>query len=344
VFFYSESSTFVTIPLTLLFSTSSLLMSNTYIGTSSQSSFIVSSSGNTVETITLTDNSDQFSFSPTSFVLTGGINSQLITTTFTPTSLGVKTGNLILSSSGGNVKSLSFQGTGTDQYSASVSLMLKFDGENNSTNIVDSSINNLSITRYGDVKMSTVKSKFGSSSLYFDGNSDYIAINNSNQMFTFGSGNFTIEMWINPNEESVNGQVRMLFGNRNSYTNYDSITSGLGYNSTLQKFILAYYVSFDGATWGIFDTNVGQVTPNTWTHLAYVRNGLEFSVYINGIKKVVGNTANAIYNAGHPFEIGQGALNVEGYGSNSMLGYIEDVRITKGIARYTTNFTPSGSL
>lgn len=111
MFFYSEPSQIVVVPLTLLSNTSSIYLDDACVGASSQITFTVSSTGNTTETVTLSDDSNQFDFSPSSFILTGSITSQVVTVTFTPTKpWGLKSGNLILSASGGSTLSVSMSG------------------------------------------------------------------------------------------------------------------------------------------------------------------------------------------------------------------------------------------
>ena len=81
-----------------------------------------------------------------------------------------------------------------DPYFYSNSLLLYGDGVDASTAIVDSSLNNHAITVNGDAQISTNQSKFGGSSLYFDGNGDYLT-SPTNTDFEFGTGDFTVELW-----------------------------------------------------------------------------------------------------------------------------------------------------
>ena len=107
MFFYSEQSQqSQSVSLQLVLDTSSFSFNNTFVGENSNSSFSVTSTGNTVETVTLSDNSDQYTFSPSTFQLTGGVTAQTVTVTFSPTSFGTKTGTLTLSSSGGDIETV----------------------------------------------------------------------------------------------------------------------------------------------------------------------------------------------------------------------------------------------
>jgi hypothetical protein len=111
--------------LTLSTSTSSLNFPSTNVGNTSNLNFNVSaSSGNNIELVTVTDNSGEFSFSPSNFTLTKS-SIQIVTASFTPTSSGTKTGILTLSSSGGSVRTLPMTGSGA---SAALNLQANIGG------------------------------------------------------------------------------------------------------------------------------------------------------------------------------------------------------------------------
>ena len=94
------------------------------------------------------------------------------------------------------VNPYSFASTPTDPNFADVSLLLHGDGANNSTTFTDSSSNNFTLSRVGDVKISTTESKFGGSSIFFDGTGDYLTLAN-NSDFNFPN-DFTVEAWVYP--------------------------------------------------------------------------------------------------------------------------------------------------
>jgi hypothetical protein len=72
-----------------------------------------------------------------------------------------------------------------------------------------------------------------------------------------------------------------------------------------------------------------------WYHVAYVRNGSSFRLFVDGTEKTAGATiSGTLFNGTAPFNVGRTAD-----GSNFLNGYIDDLRITKGVARYTANFT-----
>lgn len=325
------------VPLILTSSVDSLSFGSTTVNTTSSMNVVVSAGGFTsvVETVTLSDNSNQFSFSPASFELTGSGTSRTVAVTYSPTITGSVTGTLTLSSSGGNTKLISLGGSGAaavDAYAANVSLLLTGEG----ATIVDSSANNTGMTILGTT-ISTAAFKSGTRSLFFDGNSDRIGANSSAN-FDFGTGNFTIEMWINPSATGNNVQ-KQLFGKRLSTAVFGWMLSFMTYSTATSNYGLAFYVTVNGSAWGIQYAPVTRIPINVWSHLAYVRSGNEYSVYINGIKNVAGTLVGTPVNNTSQFTLGAFAAGTDpltnGYG-----GYMDNVRVTKGIARYTSNFTP----
>ena len=338
------------VPLVLTSSVSSLSFGTTTVNTTSSMNVTVSAGGfaSVTETVTLSDSSNQFSFSPASFELTGSGTSKTFYVNYSPTMAGTVTGTLTLSSSGGNTKLISLSGSGqapaqTDIYSASVSLLLKgedysFDINGNTNYFVDSSANYVNITRYGNVTRTSNSFKYGAYSMYFDGSGDYLSAPASSN-YNFGSGNFTVEMWINPGSGLANGTQKYLFGNRTSISVYRSILSFMSYNAAQAKYNLSFYSSTNGIAWNVaYTTPTAVIAANVWTHVAFVRNGHEYSMFINGVKTVMSTVAGTIMSDGSPFVIG--STSTTNPAANGYLGYMDEFRVTKGVARYTATFTP----
>lgn len=331
-------------PLVLTSNTNSLVFGGiNAVGSTYTSSFnIISTGTGAAETITLSDNTDQYSLSPASFSLTGS-SSRTITASFSPTSVGTKTGSIAFSSSGGSTGSISLYGVASEQYYGSTALLLKgedysFDINGNTNNFVDSSTNAVNITPYGNVSRTSTQFKYGAYSIYFDGNGDYLSAPASSN-YNFGSGNFTVEMWINPTSGLANNTQKHLFGNRASTALFRSILSFMTYNSAQARYSLSFYATLNSTTWGVaYTTPTAVISPNVWTHVAFVRNGNEYSVFINGVKTVMSTIAGTITSDNSPFVIGSNSITNPG--ANGYLGYMDEFRITKGIARYTSTFTP----
>jgi hypothetical protein len=209
-------------------------------------------------------------------------------------------------------------------------LLLHFDGSNGSTNFVDSSIYNTVLTANGNAQIVTDQYKFGGSSVRFDGNLDYISFNPGDNLNFSTSIDFTIDFWIRVN----------------SLTNtYATILSSQGWPSS-GKFIMLY---------GSGDPRIGKIglggyaintllsntilTTGTWYHIAFVRQGTVYYIFINGI-------LDATYTTTYDLNFAYGGWTNIGYDSwdsgtsGSFDGWLDEFRIIKGQAFWTSNFTP----
>jgi hypothetical protein len=179
----------------------------------------------------------------------------------------------------------------------------------------------------GNTTGSTTQVKFvGSKTMYFDGNGDYIITPQQE----LGTEDFTIEGWhyLLTRANSKNG----IFGNYSSY-NAGSLGMFAGHSSATTT---SYQVAYDGDT---FPANViqgGTIAYNQWVHFAVVRNSGTMNLYINGTSVDSISATASLNGVGSNLIVGAPADQVA-YG---MHGYLEDFRITKGLARYTANFTP----
>ena len=175
------------------------------------------------------------------------------------------------------------------------------------------------IQAFGDAKLSTAVKKFGSASLALDGTGDYAFVQSNND-FAFGTGAFTIEGWF---YKSVGGVQVTLFDFRTAATQnapWLFITSGG---------TLAYYVN--GST---RISGAGGITAGSWHHVAVSRSGTSTKLFVNGTQIGATWTDTTDY-IQSPLTIGSrftGALEF-------FNGYVDDVRIIKGAAVYTANFT-----
>lgn len=234
-----------------------------------------------------------------------------------------------------------------DPYATNVSLLLKGDGVNNSTSIIDSSKYASNVTVNGNVSISTAQSKHGGSSIYFDGNGDYLSLSSS-QIYDVGSGDFTIEAWINPAIVPEN-TLKSLFGKRP--TQYTNGTDTIGWMFARIHYMNGKYRLISAGTiigngWNYGGSSGYIINPNTWTHIAFVKQYSTLTAYINGIA-AYGNTIapgqpNGLFFNNQPLVIGSTAT--ENPGTSGYAGYIDNFRFTKGVARYTSNFTPPDSI
>ena len=205
------------------------------------------------------------------------------------------------------------------------SLLLNFTN----AGIIDGAMQN-NIETIGDTKISTTQSKFGSSSIYFDGTGDYLTFPTSLNL-QFGTGNFTIELWTYLIARGTQGST--FIGNYNAYT-AGSLAIFAGHSSANTA---KYQVSYNGSGFPNIQSSTS-IIYNQWAHIAVVRSGTTITLYINGVADGTITGASAALNGvGSSWFVGTAGDAIAAYNVN---GYIDDVRITKGVARYTANFTP----
>jgi hypothetical protein len=173
----------------------------------------------------------------------------------------------------------------------------------------------------GSAQISSTQVKYGTGSIKFNGTTDYLSIP-SNVSFAFGSGNVTIEAWVYLNAYNSGAQCRFFYPS----TNNENIDIGGSTNSPGK-------LSYFNGTSGI-NSSAGVVPLNQWTHVAYVRNGTTVTFYVNGSSVASGTLSAPNNTSALSFNIGGDSTG------NYLNGYIDDYRITKGYARYTSNFTP----
>lgn len=216
-----------------------------------------------------------------------------------------------------------------DVYYPQTSLLMHFNGTNGSTTMTDSSKNNVSFTVNGNSQISTAQSKFGGSSLYLDGSGDYLS-SPSVSNFSLGTGDFTIECWAYRISGNDNG-ILQLSATAGGFQSYTSANLSINTSTNGRVGIYAnttYYIStaISGST-------------NTWNHYAIVRNSGVTKFYFNGNLVTDIGTSGAISDTTNYTGT---YLVIGGYYSTTYVwnGYIDELRITRGIARYTSNFTP----
>jgi hypothetical protein len=171
----------------------------------------------------------------------------------------------------------------------------------------------------GNAQISTSVKKYGTGSMYFDGSGDWLNASSSPN-YGYGSGDFTIEFWVYPTSSSG---IQVLLDQRTG-----SSTSAVPTIYTSSGTIY-YYVSGNNRITG------GSLSLNQWSHISICRSGTSTKLFINGTQSGSTFTDTTTYlNA--PVRIGDGN---DGAGPYPYSGYIDDLRITKGFARYTSNFT-----
>ena len=223
-----------------------------------------------------------------------------------------------------------------DAHFPKVEALLPFDGTNGATSTTDLSERGNTVTFGGDAEISTAQSKFGGSSLSLDGNGDYVDLPQATNQLV--SEDFTIEFWFRINSGAGSETVG-LFGS------YYTTPSGKGmlmvtsatYN---QVYFQWMYGSGTGTDWAYLNRTQGTRTAlsnNTWYHVAVTRSGSTWRLFLNGTQEDSVTQSDQLTDSGSTTRLGN--YGPSATASDGLNGYIEDFRITRGVARYTSNFT-----
>ena len=209
----------------------------------------------------------------------------------------------------------------SDPDAASVVLLLPLEGSDGATSTTDLSPSNHAVNLLGNAEIDTATSSFGASSARFDGSGDYLTVPDSAD-WSFGSGKFTVEGWIKFNAPASSG---ILVAHYSNTGNQRSWTFGL------QAGVLRFNYSTNGISNGSLEATWSPV-PGVWYHLAADRDADDIlQIYVDGTilaSQDVG--AASFFNSNQPLTIGRVFSTTAHY----LDGWIDDVRITKGVARY----------
>jgi hypothetical protein len=202
-------------------------------------------------------------------------------------------------------------------------LMLHFNDE---TQFDDDSLYEHTITAYGGAAINTSIKKFGSGSVYFDGSDDYLSIPDGNS-FNFNKGDFTIDFWIRFTSDEDSIVCGQFVDQSHKWGIYLSV------NSNYAGFYLY-------GTWIINTYSAGLSAIDTWYHIALVRDGSNITLYRDGISICSSSSFTSSIDVAATFQIGR---TEDSPGHAYLHGYIDEFRVSKSIARWTSAFTPPTS-
>jgi hypothetical protein len=198
---------------------------------------------------------------------------------------------------------------------SSASLLLHMDGSNDSTTFINSGGSGITVTAYGNARISTTDPKYGSGSLLLDGSGDYLQTDASS-ILQFGTGDFTVECW-----------VKVISGtSNNGLFTFGSPSSGLAVGIYEGQWFLD---RGDGNSF-----RMGAATTGSWQHLAVTRSDGSLRFFIAGTQ--IGATISTSIDL-------TGNQLIIGYYYNSSFAInarVDEFRVEKGTAFYTSTFTP----
>lgn len=184
-----------------------------------------------------------------------------------------------------------------------------------------------SIATYNGVKESSDNYKFGSGAFYFDGSNDYLSVPDSDD-WNFGSGDFTIDCWL---KRTSTGAVQPIISQRDGPTDYPFWFVRFNSNDKL------YLHSRDASNFHeIWEENTATIADTTiWHHIAFVRNSGIVTLYVDGTSSPISTS----FTLNHQWADSNTSLNIgKEYTTDLFQGYIDELRISKGIARWTSDF------
>lgn len=229
------------------------------------------------------------------------------------------------------VSSLSYASSTSSCFNSDCGLMLHMNGTGSSFS--DSSASNHTMTANGDVTQTSTNAKFDKSAS-FDGTGDYITTTDSSD-WDFGTGDFTIESWMRFTSTPGDGFTYTILAQLEDTSNF--------WRFDFYEASPDYYLTFEVQVASVSEILVykkitSTVSTSVWNHVAVVRTGNDFKLFWNGVQQgttVTDSSSSSTLS---------GTLRVGAYNSNRyMNGLLDEIRIVKGTAIWTSDFTPPSS-
>lgn len=204
---------------------------------------------------------------------------------------------------------------------ASVVFLMHADGANGSSTFTDASSYTHTCTAQNGITVTTSNPKFGTGSVLSDGSGgDQIAVTHSAAL-DMGSGDFTAEAFV-------------------ALTTTSGLSRGVvGKGSNMYDVAMGFYIFVEtsgvrarisnGASYLVLTSGTVFPAPGTYIHIALVRYGNDFYLYADGTRQHSGTLSGALGVNTDPLYVGGNPSE------NGIIGLIDEVRITKGLARYT---------
>jgi hypothetical protein len=184
-----------------------------------------------------------------------------------------------------------------------------------------------------NAQISTAQPKIGQASAIFDGSGDSLSTPNSND-FNFRSGNFTIDFYFKSTQSAQYATLLSNEANVGTVVGYTVLLNNASANSG----DIAFYGVGLGAANGLA-TSTGGYNDGNWHHFALVRSGNDFMMFVDGTLSSSISDTNALTDSSGTMYIGINATFV----GRDYEGSVDEFRISKGIARWVTDFVPANT-
>lgn len=223
---------------------------------------------------------------------------------------------------------------GNDEFTV---LLLHCDGTDASTTFTDDSTGGVgsphTVTANGNAQIDTAQSKFGGASGLFDGTGDYLSIPDSAD-WSLGTDDFTIDMWVRLN---ANTARYFILSQGNDVDN--QMWLGLNMTETTSQGGLFFLVKSSGADVIRIkqDSNTGWDN-GTWYHIAVTRNGSTYRIFRDGTQLATVENTDSLADFTSAMNIGRNQFGETGWVDFN--GWLDEIRFSKDMARWTANFTP----
>jgi hypothetical protein len=211
-----------------------------------------------------------------------------------------------------------------------VELLCHFNGSNASTTFTDSSSNARTLSALGDAQISTTQSKFGGASGYFDGTGDAIQITSPpSSLISWASTPFTVECWVYGTDLASGGPSSNDWSPVVGNATPSDVAVYWAFGPRRDGDVAMYY--WNGSVATRHSTATGLITENTWHHIAFTQSGGVVKIFVDGVEEASESVnGTPVVDTATPFAVGK-AGNYPGWH-----GYIDDLRITSGVARTIT--------
>jgi len=238
------------------------------------------------------------------------------------------------------IELVSAAATPGDSDFASVSILASFDGADEDTTFTAET--GEVATFEGNAKLDDAQTKFGTTSLLLDGDGDYVTFPDE-AGFDLDNDDFTIEAWVwldeLPSNSTTNGVCICA-----SYLNTGNQRAYFFEFDTSDQLRFVWALSGTSAsTRARTATNTPTLATGQWYHCAVTRDGSTIRLFLDGVELTTTGDSigtSAIFNSNQPLALGYLPLDSAPTSLRFLQGRIEDFRLTLGVARYTSGFTP----